>query len=90
MVHVYCVYGCEDPANEALPSPSLPLPPHPHTHSQLGESPQCAKVLHLCEVVVLQVKVSEGGAGGEGVDARDEIIIEVQHCEIVADRKTFL
>lgn len=41
-------------------------------------------------MVVLQVKVSEGGAGGEGVDARDEIIIEVQHCEIVADRKTFL
>lgn len=76
----------EEPASEGSLPPSLPT----ITYSQLGESPQCAKVLYLCDVVVLKVKVGEGDAGGEGGDTRDEIVIEIKHCEVVADGKTFL
>ena len=41
-------------------------------------------------MVVLKVKVGEGDAGGEGGDTRDEIVIEIKYCEVVADGKTFL
>ena len=41
-------------------------------------------------MVVLKVKVGEGDAGGEGGDMRDEIVIQIKHCKVVADGKTLL
>lgn len=41
-------------------------------------------------MVVLEVEVSEGGAGREPVNVRDKVVVEIEHSEITAGPQALL
>ena len=51
-------------------------------HLQFGESPECAQVLELVDVVVLQVKVGDVAVVSQVGHLLQLVVIQVQHNQV--------